>query len=151
MAQPRSALSVLILLGLAGCSQMLSWEPDVYIVQDGDTLYKIAWRYNLDYRDIAAWNDLGRGDLIYAGQRIRLAAPDGWSGRSASHFSMRRKVSSAALARGGRAGRALRQRLRRQQRDRHFRAHRTACRGGRRRSRRLQRKWTYRLWTAYYR
>jgi lipoprotein NlpD len=83
MPQPRSALSVLILLGLAGCSQMLSWEPDVYVVQEGDTLYKIAWRYNLDYRDIAAWNDLGRGDLIYAGQKIHLAAPDGWSGRSA--------------------------------------------------------------------
>ena len=87
MRLPGSALPALILLGLVGCTRMLSWEPDVYVVQSGDTLYQIAWRYNLDHRDIADWNGLGRGDLIYPGQKIRLTAPEGGSRRSAASAS----------------------------------------------------------------
>ena len=72
MAKPRSALLVLIFLGLAGCTQMLSWEPEVYVVQDGDTLYKIAWRYSLDYRDIADWNRISAPYVIYPDQVLKL-------------------------------------------------------------------------------
>jgi len=78
----RSAILALLLLGLLGCSSMLSWEPDRYTVKPGDTLYGIAWRYSLDPRDLADWNDLGSGNLIYPGQSIRLTAPDGWQRRS---------------------------------------------------------------------
>jgi lipoprotein NlpD len=75
---------ILAALGLAACSSMLGeYETRVHVVQAGETLYTIAWRYGVDYRSLAAWNNLRNPDLIYAGQRIRLApaaqraAPEG--------------------------------------------------------------------------
>lgn len=47
-----------------------------YLVKRGDTLIAIAWRYGLNYRDIAKWNRLKSPDLIYAGQRLRLTPPE---------------------------------------------------------------------------
>jgi len=78
MPGQRLAVLALVLLGVVGCSSMLSWEPDTYTVKSGDTLYGIAWRYDLDPRDLADWNHLGSGDLIYPGQTIHLSAPPGW-------------------------------------------------------------------------
>ena len=49
--------------------------PDVHIVARGDTLHGIAWRYGLDFRELVRWNRLANPDLIYVGQRMRLAAP----------------------------------------------------------------------------
>lgn len=43
-----------------------------YTVRPGDTLYSIAARHGVDYRQLAQWNDLGDGSLIYPGQRLRL-------------------------------------------------------------------------------
>jgi lipoprotein NlpD len=72
---------------LAGCGgQAARWDPsppkptaasDVYVVQRGDTLYQIAFRHGLDYRDVARWNGLGSGNLIYPGQRLRLSPAGG--------------------------------------------------------------------------
>jgi lipoprotein NlpD len=67
---------------LAGCSGLYDYQPQSYVVQSGDTLYKIAWRYGVDHRDLAAWNDLSNPDRIYVGQRLALypgsrAAPAG--------------------------------------------------------------------------
>jgi len=44
------------------------------VVQPGESLYTIAWRYRLDYQDLARWNDLENPDLIYVGQRLSLRA-----------------------------------------------------------------------------
>ncbi|MFO1349445.1 MAG: peptidoglycan DD-metalloendopeptidase family protein [Gammaproteobacteria bacterium] len=49
--------------------------PGVYRVQRGDTLFSIAWRYGLDYRDIAAWNGLSSPNRILVDQRLRLTPP----------------------------------------------------------------------------
>ena len=43
-----------------------------YIVQSGDTLYSIAWRYELDIRDVIDWNGLLDPDLILVGQSLFL-------------------------------------------------------------------------------
>jgi lipoprotein NlpD len=43
-----------------------------YVVHRGDTLYSIAWRYDLNYSTLAAWNGIGNPDRIYPGQRLRL-------------------------------------------------------------------------------
>jgi len=43
-------------------------------VVGGDTLYSIAWRYGLDYRQLAAWNAISDPYTIYVGQDLRLAA-----------------------------------------------------------------------------
>ncbi|WP_232019190.1 peptidoglycan DD-metalloendopeptidase family protein [Sulfuritortus calidifontis] len=43
-----------------------------YVVQPGDTLFKIAFEHGLDYRDLAAWNGIADVNLIRAGERLRL-------------------------------------------------------------------------------
>lgn len=49
-----------------------TYTPEFYTVRKGDTLYSIAWRYNLDFRTLAKRNNIGRGYNIYVGQRLRL-------------------------------------------------------------------------------
>ena len=46
-----------------------------YQVQRGDTLYSIAFRHGLDFREIAAWNRIGAPYTIYVGQTLRLESP----------------------------------------------------------------------------
>jgi len=46
-----------------------------YTVKRGDTLYQIALDNGLDYRELAAWNNIDNVNRIYAGQVLRLAAP----------------------------------------------------------------------------
>lgn len=46
-----------------------------HTVSRGDTLYGIAWRYGLDYRDVARWNRIDSPYLIYPGDSIRLRPP----------------------------------------------------------------------------
>ena len=44
-----------------------------HIVQKGDTLYSIAWRYGLDHGRLAKINRIRKPYTIYAGQRLKLA------------------------------------------------------------------------------
>lgn len=46
-----------------------------YVVARGDTLYGIAFRNKLDFRDLAAWNRIAAPYTIYPGQTLRLSAP----------------------------------------------------------------------------
>jgi lipoprotein NlpD len=46
-----------------------------YIVQAGDTLYSISFRAGLNYRDVAAWNNIDESYHIQSGQKLRLTAP----------------------------------------------------------------------------
>lgn len=46
-----------------------------HIVQKGDTLYAIAFRYALDYRDIARWNGITEPFIIRPDQRLSLRDP----------------------------------------------------------------------------
>jgi lipoprotein NlpD len=91
----RAAALAALLLSLLGCTA--SWQApvesrvprpaqpatperslkgvDVYRVVRGDTLYGIAWRSGIDYRNIARWNRLEPPYRIYVGQRLRLVAP----------------------------------------------------------------------------
>lgn len=87
----RSGLpAALLALLLAGCASeagrhsvsrgapVIRSQPtpgETYVVARGDTLYSIAFRNNLDYRELAAWNGIGRDYTIKPGQRLRLTAP----------------------------------------------------------------------------
>ena len=46
-----------------------------YHVVHGDTLYAIAFRNGLDFRELAAWNAIEPPYRIYAGQDLRLSPP----------------------------------------------------------------------------
>lgn len=75
MSRTRSSttfFALLIAAILAACSSTPARVPDTYIVKRGDTLYSIAWRHGLDYRDIARWNRIGRGYVIHPGQKLVL-------------------------------------------------------------------------------
>ena len=46
--------------------------PSIHTVRRGETLYVIAWRYGLDYRDIAGSNRIQEPYRIYPGQELRI-------------------------------------------------------------------------------
>lgn len=48
-------------------------RSDRYRVRRGDTLYSIAFRNGLDYRDVAAWNGIAPPYTIYPGDQLRLS------------------------------------------------------------------------------
>lgn len=58
-------------------------------VQAGDTLYGIAFRNGLDWRDVARWNDLSDPDVIQVGQTLRLSPPGAVAARPAARPATR--------------------------------------------------------------
>ena len=78
----RAALLLIVAMLLTACGPSALWDQpqqDQHIVRSGETLFTIAWRYGKDHHDLARWNNLGDGSLIYPGQVIRL------SGTAAKH------------------------------------------------------------------
>lgn len=74
-------LLILLLLGATACGPTLyRWDvtqgdarkDEVYVVNKGDTLYSIAFRYGLDFRQLASLNGIGNDYTIYPGQELRL-------------------------------------------------------------------------------
>lgn len=49
--------------------------PPAYTVKRGDTLHQIALDTGLDYRELAAWNNIENVNRIYVGQVLRLTPP----------------------------------------------------------------------------
>lgn len=72
----RALLPAACVLALAACAGdgLLgpAFQPDVYTVRPGDTVYSIAWRYQVDPQALIRWNDLRTPDNIQPGQRLRL-------------------------------------------------------------------------------
>jgi len=80
---------VLIAVLVAGCAEFYRWPDRMarparrvvpapeghYVVKAGDTMYSIAFRYQLDFRELAVWNDIGPDYLIHPGQVIRVSQP----------------------------------------------------------------------------
>ncbi len=57
----------------------------VHIIQRGDTMFSIAKQYGLDYRELAAWNNMVNPTAIRLGDTLRLTRPDtGGTGALAS-------------------------------------------------------------------
>ena len=56
---------------LHGCADTANTQ-DVYVVRPQDTVYSIAWRYGLDFRDLARWNNIGSDFHITVGQALIL-------------------------------------------------------------------------------
>jgi lipoprotein NlpD len=71
---------------LAGCASN-DERPPTYLVKRGDTLYSIAFRHKLDYKELARWNGIGKDYVIYPGQVLRLYPPYGRVARSAPSAS----------------------------------------------------------------
>lgn len=52
------------------------WRPRTYTVKKGDTLYSIALEHGLDYRELAALNNIENPSRIRIGQQLRLSPPE---------------------------------------------------------------------------
>tara|TARA_B100000745_G_scaffold142232_1_gene92984 strand:+ start:9363 stop:10229 length:867 start_codon:yes stop_codon:yes gene_type:complete len=78
-----SLLVILIISVVAGCAspsyrapvkkqKHVGPNPAHHQVEKGDTLYSIAWRYNLDFRELASLNRIAKPYTIYPNQLIKL-------------------------------------------------------------------------------
>ena len=94
----RSGTLLAGVLLLAACSSS-SWQndPDTHIVRRGETLFSISWRYGKDAKDLARWNRLGNGSLIYPGQVIRLTPSPGSPSRSTAGTRAKTKPAERPL------------------------------------------------------
>lgn len=73
MRVSRSICTVgLCCLLLGGCADTGGYGPESYVVRPDDTLYSIAWRHDLDFRDLARWNNIGADFHISVGQVLVL-------------------------------------------------------------------------------
>ena len=52
-------------------------DDKLHVVQAGETLYGISFRYGLRYQDVAGWNGIAEPYAIRIGQRLRLQAHAG--------------------------------------------------------------------------
>ncbi|MBA3582237.1 MAG: peptidoglycan DD-metalloendopeptidase family protein [Gammaproteobacteria bacterium] len=64
-------ISALLML-ITGCATLDAWDPHAYRVQPRDTLYGISWLYQVDYRDVARWNNLSPPYTLKPGQTLVL-------------------------------------------------------------------------------
>lgn len=48
----------------------------IHVIQTGDTMFSIARKYGLDYRELAAWNNIVNPTSIRLGDTLRLTRPD---------------------------------------------------------------------------
>jgi lipoprotein NlpD len=88
----------LVLVACGG--RALNWDPESYTVREGDTLYSIAFRYGLDYRELARRNSIGSDFTIYPGQRLRLrgeSVAETGTGRSSAAPSQSSGASTSAI------------------------------------------------------
>lgn len=60
---------------VAKASPVIDTRGKSYTVKPGDTLYSIALENGLDYKEIAAWNQLADANLIKVDQVLRLTDP----------------------------------------------------------------------------
>ncbi|OBS10700.1 Lipoprotein NlpD [Acidihalobacter prosperus] len=75
----RCILPMLVAFALAACSalpyQGSGFRAGHVQVRKGETLYSIAWRYDLDYHQLARWNGLTPPYTLTPGQWIRMNPP----------------------------------------------------------------------------
>ncbi|WP_417223654.1 peptidoglycan DD-metalloendopeptidase family protein [Amphritea sp.] len=73
-----------------------SQSPDQYRVRRGDTLYSIAFRYGLDFRELARHNNISNRYKIYPGQVLSLkASPDQPQAKPVTASSPKKKTKSS--------------------------------------------------------
>lgn len=101
----KALLASAVALVMTGCATQHNGSPQVqvrdltmsraqapassYTVESGDTLYGIAWRHDMDYRQLAQLNNIGPPYRLQPGQELRLSSggqtvASGMSGQAGS-------------------------------------------------------------------
>jgi lipoprotein NlpD len=103
----RAAAALACLALLAACGrEVVRPAPADYVVRRGDTLYSIATRHRLDYREVARWNGIGPDYRIVPGQVLTLrpgTAPSRVAGAPRSTTPGAAAGRAAAAGEGARA------------------------------------------------
>lgn len=60
---------------LLGCATT-GFNSQRYTVKSGDTLYFIAWKYKVDFKQLAQWNSLAKPYRVYPGDKLLINPPD---------------------------------------------------------------------------
>lgn len=79
LAAPVACLTCIgiFLMVLSGCAGLQNnWDSAAYTVKSGDTLYSIAWRYEIDHEELARLNNLSSPYIIHPGDRLRTRPAD---------------------------------------------------------------------------
>ena len=100
--RPTYGLLATALLAAACTPTLVNFAPRVHVVQPGDTLFSIAWRHQLDVRQLVMWNELENPDLILVGQQLFLTPP----GLRESRAATAGRTPAAPPASSGPAGSA---------------------------------------------
>lgn len=90
-------VTIIVLLAfITGCGSTSHkhYNVSTYKVRKGETLYSIAWKYGLDYKDVARWNGIRHPYRIYQGQELWLSPRSYASTSSSGNTSTSRKSSS---------------------------------------------------------
>jgi hypothetical protein len=74
MSMKKRVLSVLLAAVLALGFAVPIWGSDVYVVRDGDVLWRIARDHGFTWQELAEYNNLRNPHLILVGQQIRIPA-----------------------------------------------------------------------------
>lgn len=90
---PFQFITVMVLLLLQACATDTGrWNPNDYTVQRGDTVYSIAWHYELDPVALARWNNIDKPFLIRPGQRLHIGKP-----RNDQHQQSEQSVTATVI------------------------------------------------------
>ena len=73
-------------------------KKTIHIAGSGDTLYSIAFLSGLDYKEVAAWNNIVDPYLINRGQKISLIKPKNYKKSDASSNDVIRPIESQPKA-----------------------------------------------------
>jgi lipoprotein NlpD len=84
---------------LGACAETVDSATASYIVRPQDTLYSIAWRHDLDFRDLARWNNIGADFHISVGQVLVLGGPP--RGAAAAAATRPTRPTGATVSRPG--------------------------------------------------
>lgn len=101
------ALAALVIgIALTGCSlvpylEEPGFRSGYYTVRRHETLYSIAWRYGLEWRQLARWNGIDAPYTIYPGQRLRMNPPSGEGTASSSTVASGGGRNRSVSSRGG--------------------------------------------------
>lgn len=88
---------------LGACADTAGGGPERYVVRPEDTLYSIAWRHNLDFRDLARWNNIGADFRISVGQVLMLGPGGALPPQRGASRAEPRPVMPAPATAGSRA------------------------------------------------
>ncbi|MDR9480388.1 MAG: peptidoglycan DD-metalloendopeptidase family protein [Spiribacter sp.] len=104
----KRAVALALIVAMVGCTEfdydrdrhlreggVVLDTPANYQVQRGDTLYQIAWKFGLDFRDLARWNRIDAPYVIYPGQSLALKGSGVRTRASASNQASRAPAQSS--------------------------------------------------------